>query len=71
MMVGLLGISIGVAGALALGRTVSSLLFGVPAYDPMTFVTVTVILTLVSLAACAVPAAKASRVDPQVALKGE
>jgi putative ABC transport system permease protein len=71
LTVGVIGIGAGLAGALALGRTIASLLFNVPAYDPLTFVGVGATLLLVSLAACALPAAKASRVDPQIALRGE
>jgi putative ABC transport system permease protein len=71
MTVSVIGIAAGAAGALALGQTIASLLFGVPAYDPATFVIVTATLLLVALGACALPAARASRVDPQVALKGE
>src|SRR5262249_20409195 len=71
MVVGLAGIGIGIAGALALGRAIASLVFGVPVHDPLTFVVVTAVLTTVALIACALPAARASRVDPQTALKGE
>ena len=71
MTVGLAGICIGLAGALALGRTIASLVFGVPVHDPLTFVVVTAVLTAVALIACALPAARASRVDPQIALKGD
>ena len=71
MTVGLAGIAIGVAGAFLLGRTMSSLVFGVPVHDPATFTVVTMVLTAVALAACMLPAARASRVDPQEALRGE
>jgi putative ABC transport system permease protein len=71
MTVGIAGIVVGVAGALALGRTVASLVFGVRVYDPATFVIVVATLTLVALAACTIPAARAARVDPQVALRGD
>jgi putative ABC transport system permease protein len=71
MTVGLAGIAAGIAGALALGRTMASLVFGVRVYDPATFATVAVALAVVALAACAVPAARAARVDPQVALRGD
>src|SRR6185312_2453424 len=71
MKVAALGIGIGLIGGLALGRAVSSLVFGVPVHDPVTFTTVAVALAAVAFAACAVPAARASRVDPMVALRYE
>ena len=54
--------------ALALGRALSSLVFGVRATDPLTFAAVSLLLGLVALAACAVPALRASRVHPTEAL---
>ena len=71
MRVVLIGIAIGLAGGLALGRAVSSLVFGVPVRDPVTFGVVAVVLSGVALAACAIPARRASRVDPIVALRYE
>jgi ABC-type antimicrobial peptide transport system permease subunit len=67
----LIGVGIGLIGGLALGRTVSSLVFGVPVRDPATFVLVAVVLTGIALAACVIPARRASRVDPMVALREE
>jgi predicted permease len=64
----LIGLAIGLAGALALGRALSSLVFGVRATDPVTFIAVSLLLGLVALAACAVPAWRASRVHPTEAL---
>ncbi len=64
----LLGLAIGLAGAFALGRTLSSLVFGIPATDPATFASVAVLLGLVALAACALPAWRATRVQPTEAL---
>jgi putative ABC transport system permease protein len=64
----LIGLAIGLAGALALGRALSSLVFGVRATDPLTFAAVSLLLGLVALAACAVPAWRASRVHPTEAL---
>ena len=69
MMVGLAGIGIGLAGALALSRALASLVFGVPVRDPATFAVVAAALTMVALAACIIPARNASRVDPMVALR--
>ena len=71
MKVVLIGIGVGVIGGLALGQIVSSLVFGVHVWDPWIFVSVTVVLAGISLAACAVPAIRASRVDPIVALRYE
>jgi putative ABC transport system permease protein len=71
MTVGLVGVGVGVVGALALGRALASLVFGVPVRDPITIAVVAAGLIVVALAACAVPARKASRVDPLVALRSE
>jgi putative ABC transport system permease protein len=64
-------IGVGLAGGLALGRAVSSLVFGVPVRDPATFSLVAAVLTAVALAACIIPARKAARLDPLVALREE
>jgi len=71
MKVALVGVGAGLLGGLALGRAVSSLVFGVPVRDPLTFTGVAVVLACVALAACAIPAFRASRVDPIVALRYE
>jgi putative ABC transport system permease protein len=69
--IGGLGLAIGLAAALALTRSLSSLLFGVGAHDPMTFVAMPIGLLLVIVAAALIPAARAVRVDPGLALRAE
>ena len=67
----LAGTALGALGALALTRTLSGLLFGVSSLDPVTFAAMAAVLVGVTLAACWVPAHRASRVDPLVALRYE
>jgi putative ABC transport system permease protein len=67
----LAGVAIGIAGALALTRLMKTLLFGVSAYDPLTFVSIALLLALVALLACWIPASRATRVNPIIALRRE
>ena len=71
MMLALIGVVVGLAGALALTRVMSSLLFGVTERDPITFVAVAALLIVVAFISCFVPAHRATKVDPLVALRYE
>jgi len=71
MGLALIGIAAGVVGALSLTHLMSGLLFNVSATDPVTFVGMAILLTMVALAACYFPARRAMRVDPMVALRYE
>jgi predicted permease len=67
----LIGVAFGLAGALALKRAISSLIFGVSETDPLTLLSVSVLLAVVALAASILPAFRATRVDPMHALREE
>ncbi len=71
MTLAILGSAIGIAGALALSRLMASLLYGIKPTDPITFIVVAIVLTLVALAACYIPARRAMRVDPIIAVRYE
>jgi ABC-type antimicrobial peptide transport system permease subunit len=66
-----IGVALGLIVSLALGRVIATQLWGVSAYDPWTLVSVPAVLLLISLLACWLPARRAARVDPLVALRYE
>jgi ABC-type antimicrobial peptide transport system permease subunit len=71
LRVTLIGIALGAAGAFAAGKLIASLLFGVPARDPVTFGVVALVLLLTAVLASLLPAWRASRADPNAALRAE
>jgi len=71
MRIALMGLGAGLIAAVCGARMIESLLFGVSAYDPLVFVTIAVVLTAVAALACWLPARRATKVDPMVALRAE
>jgi putative ABC transport system permease protein len=71
MWLAVFGLTLGVAAALALSRTMTTLLFDLSPTDPLTFATVATLLALVALVASYLPARRAARVDPMIALRAE
>ena len=71
MRLALIGVAIGIAAGLALTRLMARMLYGVSATDPFTFSAVATVLMLVAIAACYLPARRATRIDPMQALRSE
>ena len=71
MLLAVAGIAIGLAGSFALTRLIAAQLFGISPGDPATFAAVVTLLVLVTLTACYLPARRATKVDPMVALRHE
>ena len=66
-----IGVIVGLGGSLVFARMLQGLLFGVSAYDPLTFIAIAALLTAIATLACLLPARRATKVDPMVALRAE
>jgi ABC-type antimicrobial peptide transport system permease subunit len=71
MTMTLIGLALGLIGVFGLSRVIARLLYGVSPTDPLTFIGVSIVLLMVALLACLIPARRATRVDPIVALRSE
>src|SRR6185436_10298896 len=71
IILALIGVAIGLAGAIGLSKALASVLYGISATDPVTFILVAVIMVAVALVACFFPARKATKVDPLTAMRYE
>jgi ABC-type antimicrobial peptide transport system permease subunit len=71
MRLAVIGVGVGIVAALGLAQAIRGLLFGVPANDPVVFVAIPVLLSLVALAAVSIPAWRATRIDPLQTLRTE
>ena len=71
MTMTLIGLALGLIGVFGLSRVIASLLYGVSPTDPLTFIGVSIVLLMVALLACLIPARRATRVEPIVALRSE
>jgi putative ABC transport system permease protein len=71
MALAIIGVALGLMAALALTRVMEGLLFGVSATDPLTYMIIALLLMFVALLACYIPARRATKVDPLIALKSE
>jgi ABC-type antimicrobial peptide transport system permease subunit len=71
LKVAILGVAVGILGALAATRLIKGFLFGVQPWDPLTFAVVATFLLGIAMAACVLPALRATRIDPVRALRSE
>lgn len=71
MALAVIGVALGLGGAFALARLIRSLLFGVQASDPVTFVAIAALLAVIALVASYIPARRAAQIDPMVSLRWE